>query len=94
MNRRLFSIAAIASVVAIAGCDNDQKPSRSATVLNNSEIQAALQRLSEAIGTLEANVERFQSENWRDVVTDVEDATASVHGAFDGVRRALRTPES
>jgi outer membrane murein-binding lipoprotein Lpp len=94
MNRREFAIAAISSAGLLAGCDTDQKPASTATLLNNSEVQQALQSLSAAIDGLETEVGNFQSEDWRDVVPEVDSASANVRDAFNGLRKALGAPGS
>ncbi len=89
MNRRKFSLALVSSVVFVSGCDNDQKPSRTATALNNGEVQRALQTLSSAIGTLENATAQFENEDWKDVVPEVQGAASDVQSAFSGLRQAL-----
>lgn len=92
MDRRHFFILLPAAVL-LAGCDTEQKPSSTATLLNNSGVQDALKTLNSAIGDLGGDVGRFEGENWRDVVPDVESASADVRSAFDTLRRALGVTE-
>jgi outer membrane murein-binding lipoprotein Lpp len=89
MNRRNFTLAALSSAVVLAGCDTDQKPSRTATVLNNGEVQRALQNLSSAIASLQGETERFESEDWKDVVPEVQGAAENVQSAFLALRQSL-----
>jgi hypothetical protein len=94
MNRREFSIAALPSSILLAGCDTDQKPSHTATLLNNSGVQEALKALESVIGDLEGEVDNFNTMNWREVVPEVEGAASGVRTAFEDLRRALGTPDS
>ena len=93
MNRREFSLAALSSVALVAGCDTDQKPSHTATLLNNSRVQEALKALESAIGGLEGEVDNFGTTNWREVVPEVEGSTSNIRSAFEDLRRALGTPD-
>ena len=94
MNRRTFSLALLSSAVIASGCDNDQKPSRTATALNNGEVQRALRTLSSAIGTLENATVQFENEDWKDVVPEVQGAAADVQSAFNSLRQALGVSDS
>ncbi len=88
MNRRHFTLL-LPTVGLLAGCDIDQEPSHSATLLNNEGVQEALKALEDAIDTLEGDVGRFEGENWRDVVPDVEAAATDIRDAFDRLRNEL-----
>lgn len=89
MNRREFPVLALGAVAALTACDNEQRPSSTATLLNNDAIQAAMKSLSSAIGTLEDTVGDFGSDDWKEVVPQVEDASTDVRDAFDRLRQAL-----
>lgn len=54
MNRRQFALL-FPSAVLLVGCDTDQKPDHTATLLNNSGVQEAMKALDDAIGTLEGD---------------------------------------
>lgn len=73
----------------LVGCDSDQKPAHTATLLDNHQVQAALQELNSSIDELQAAIGRFNDENWRDVVPDVESASSSVSSAFSSLQTAL-----
>ena len=88
MNRRQFAIL-IPAAFTLVGCDTDQQPSSTATLLNNSEVQNALKALDGAIDSLESDVSRFEDENWREVVPDVDTSATNVRDAFDILRKAL-----
>lgn len=94
MNRRNFTLALLSSAVVVAGCDTDQKPSHTATALNNGEVQRALQNLGAAIGTLQNEAAQFDDEDWKDVVPEVQGAAENVHGAFNALRQALGVSDS
>src|SRR5260370_14179695 len=89
MNRRNFSLAVLSSAVLSSGCESDQKPSRTATALNIGEVQRALQNLSNAIGTLENETARFEDEDWKAVVPEIQGAAANVQSAFNNLRQSL-----
>jgi mannose/fructose/N-acetylgalactosamine-specific phosphotransferase system component IIB len=91
MNRRAFALVAVSSsVAAVIGCDTDQKPSHTATLLNNSGVQDALKAVEDAIGTLEADVGEFEDgDNWREVVPNVQAAANDVRDAFERLRTEL-----
>jgi len=93
MNRRKFA-ASLALSIPLIGCDTEQKPSHTATLLNNSDVQEAIKSLAAAIDSLEGDTGRFDSENWREVVPDVETAATDVRDAFDRLRQALQVPNS
>jgi hypothetical protein len=52
MNRRDFARTALSSTALLFGCDNEQKPSHTATLLNNSGVQEALKSVEDAISGL------------------------------------------
>ena len=52
-------------------------------------MQDALKALNDAIEGLESDTGRFEGENWRDVVPDVEAASTDVRDAFDKLRQEL-----
>lgn len=93
MNRRKFSIAAISSLALIAGCDSEQKPSPTATLINNSEVQEAMKRLSSAIQELQAQVGDFETQDWKTVVPEVDNAAQEVDSAFFSLKKSLGVQE-
>jgi hypothetical protein len=93
MNRRHFALM-LPAVSLLAGCDTDQKPDHAATLLNNSGVQDALKALSDAINGLESDVGRFEGENWKEVVPDVESASTEIRDAFDKLRQELGVQDS
>jgi len=50
--------------------------------------------LDDAIDGLEGDVGRFEGENWREVVPDVDAAATDVRDAFNALRRELGVQES
>ena len=90
MNRRSFALLTIsASLVGVAGCDGEPKPSHTVTLLDNPGVQEAMKELLESMEGLESIVDEFDSTNWRDVVPEVKDATTGVRNGIDGLRRVL-----
>jgi len=90
MNRRQFARVALPATGLLFGCNTDQKPSHTATLLNNIEVQNALKSLADAIDDLAGNVSEFDTKAWREVVPEVTAGTEEVSGAFERLRRALQ----
>lgn len=90
MNRRMFPVALAASCVTVAvGCNSEPKPSSTATLTNNDEVNSAMNSLDNSIGSLESSVGTFEDENWRAVVPYVQTDTINVRDAYRRLRRAL-----
>lgn len=91
MNRRAFALATVATpIVFAAGCDTDQKPNATATLLNNGGVQEAMKAVENAIGNLEGDVGEFDDgDNWREVVPNVQAAANDVRDSFERLRREL-----
>ena len=90
MNRRQFALVTLSATTLLIGCDTDQKPSHTATLLNNGEVQEALKSLADAIDNLVGDVGDFDTKAWREVVPEVTNGTEEVSGAFERLRRALQ----
>jgi hypothetical protein len=81
MNRRRF-VPALLAAGALVGCEEEKKgPSQ--------ETLEALEKLKSAIDDLESRVGDFGSENWREVVPDVETSADDVRVAFNALSDAL-----
>ena len=78
-----------AALALLVACESEPKPSPTATLLNNDEVHQAVQQLAGAADQLNANVARFSSENWREVVPDVETSAANVSYAASQLEKAL-----
>jgi hypothetical protein len=87
--RKLFIGLSTATLLALAGCEREPKPASSATLTNNNGVHLAMQELISAVQGLEGDVERFDSENWREVVPDIKTATSGVASAVMQLRTAL-----
>jgi hypothetical protein len=62
--RQAFSvIAAGAALLALVGCDTEDKPSTPATVLNNENVHEAMKSVVDALDGLESNVDDFSTTN-------------------------------
>lgn len=60
----------------------------------DADLRAVVSSLDEAqnsAGDLESAVERFDHENWREVVPDVVEASSNVSSAIDALRANLNT---
>ena len=78
----------MAGLALAAGCDSEPKPASTATLFNKEEVHNAIQELDSQIGTLEGDVEDFDSESWRDVVPRVREGAESIRGALDDLKKA------
>ncbi len=87
MNRRQFALTLPCAGLAV-GCHSD-RPAPSATLLNNTNVRDAISAVDSAIGGLESSVGDFDSENWREVVPNVESAASNVRNAFDSLKQEL-----
>lgn len=88
--RRTALFAALgAATLVLTGCENERKPSSTATLLNNQEVHEAVKAIIGAVDELESNVDNFDAENWRDVVPEVKAAASNVAGAVGTLRQAL-----
>jgi hypothetical protein len=90
MNRRQFSFSFLSSSAILLGCDTDQKPSHTATLLNNNGVQEALKSLADAIDNLSGDVSSFDTASWKEVVPEVVSGTEEVSASFEQLRRALQ----
>jgi hypothetical protein len=93
MNRRQFALASLATA-AVAGCDSEPEPDHTATLLNNPAVHNAFRDLSESVAGLENVIGEFDSENWRDVVPNVKDATTGIANGLAELKRALGYSDS
>jgi hypothetical protein len=88
MNRRIFTLSLPAAALFL-GCDSNQKPSMTATVLNNGNVQSAMKTLAGEIDDLSAVISDFDNKQWREVVPEVPAASENVSNAFEALRKAL-----
>jgi hypothetical protein len=86
--RKLLLGLGTLGAAALASCSQRgaDRPSAVATLANHDKIVEAIGDLSTAVESLEQSVSGFEDENWRDVVPEVESATASVSGALDTLK--------
>lgn len=89
MNRRQFSFAAACLSTAVLGCDSDPKPAQTATLINNDQIQHAIELLSASINNLEDEIGDFDSVDWRRVVPEVRYTASVVVADLARLRAAL-----
>lgn len=87
--RKLFMGLSSVALIALAGCERDPKPAPSVTLTNNEGVHIAMRTLISAVQDLENDVERFDGENWREVVPDIKAATRGVANAAMQLRTAL-----
>jgi GAF domain-containing protein len=93
MNRRQFARVTLSATALLAGCNTDQKPSHTATLLNNSGVQDALKSLADAIDNLVGDVGEFDTKDWKEVVPEVSNGTEEVSATFERLRNALRVSD-
>jgi hypothetical protein len=77
------------AMIGLGGCQREPTPSPTATLLNNKEVNTAMQTLTGAVEDLEGRIEEFETENWRDVVPEVKSASSEVANALAALRKAL-----
>lgn len=82
IERRDFgSAAAICALLALAGCNEGSRAAPS--------VDSELSALAEAIASLGSTVGRFSSEDWKDVVPEVETDASDVANAFANLKAAM-----
>ena len=82
IGRRDFGGAmATCAILTLAGCSNDSAYAPS--------VESELSALAEAISSLGSTVGRFSSEDWKEVVPDVETDAADVANAFANLKAAM-----
>jgi hypothetical protein len=87
--RKFASCIPVAIVLGISGCENEPKPSPTATLSNNEEVHAAMMKVSSAADNLGGEVDRFNTDDWREVVPDVEALVQDLQNAVHRLRAAL-----
>ena len=85
-NRRAL-LTGLSSVLALAGCRNEVKPS--AAVPDSDQVQNALAALDESVDILQKSIGEFGTANWMDVVPHVRAAAADVNNAAIQLRNVL-----
>ena len=89
-NRRSVLTALLAaSLLTLSGCESESKPSAGATLVNREAIHKAVNALVEATDSLARSVGDFDTEDWKDVVPDVQTAASNVTAAVLELKRAL-----
>jgi hypothetical protein len=97
LNSRRIALLVFAGATTCfsTGCgDKEPKPSFTGTLTNNDEVHAALKGIVQAADELTSNVEKFDTENWRDVVPKVRSAAENVTGAVIELGKALGYSDS
>lgn len=87
--RALLSSVAGLAALSFVGCDSEPKPSATATLTNNEQVNEAVGGLVGASDRLASEVGRFDTDDWRDVVPDVRSAAEDVASAVQTLRGAL-----
>jgi hypothetical protein len=89
-NRRAILIGLTGyAMIGLGGCQQEPTPSSTATLLNNKEVNTAMQALTGAVDELESRMGEFDTDNWRDVVPEVRSASSEVANALAVLRKAL-----
>jgi hypothetical protein len=78
-----------ASLLSLSGCETESKPSASATLVNREAIHKAVNALVEAADNLARNVSDLDTEDWKDVVPDVQAAASTVTTAVLELKKTL-----
>lgn len=87
--RRLLLALGSLGAVALAACSKDDDPAAAAPGKNHDKIADALDTLSAAVGDLSAAIDRFDDDNWREVVPDVRTAAEDVSNAATDLKDLL-----
>ena len=90
MKRREFTLLTGASfLIGVAGCNEESKPSPTATLFNNDKVNKAVKELIEFVALLDEDIAKFESDDWRDVVPQVRNDTDAIADAVSELRKAL-----
>ncbi len=87
--RELLTALSGGMLLFSAGCENEPKPSATATLTNNDAIHSAVQALLSTVASLQSSVAEFDTEDWRSVVPNVRSAASDVDSAVSSLRTAL-----
>ncbi len=85
----ILKVVPLSALIGLLGCESEPKPSATATLFDNEKVHEATQAVESATSNVEASVEDFDSENWREVVPKVKDAVVELRSAVDDSRSAL-----
>ena len=81
VGRRGFGGAiATFALAALAGCNESR---------NGPSVDSELRALGDAIASLRSTIERFSSEDWKDVVPDVKSEASDVETALANLKAAM-----
>lgn len=81
LGRRGFGgVIATCALVALAGCNESR---------SGPSVDSELTALGGAIASLNSTIDRFSSEDWKEVVPDVKSEAADVATAFANLRAAM-----
>lgn len=82
IGRRDFGTAmATAALFVLAGCNEGSA--------NGPSVDHEFSALADAISSLDSTVRRFSSEDWKDVVPDVQTDASDVANAFANLKAAM-----
>ena len=76
-------------LLASAGCNQEPKPSSTATLFNDQKVHDAMKALIDALEALESGVDDFDTTSWREVVPQVKADVGEVRSAVDTLRAEL-----
>lgn len=79
--RDLGSTIAMSALFVLAGCNEGSG--------NGPSVDSELSALAEAISSLRSTVRRFNGEDWKDVVPDLETDVSDVADAFGNLKAAM-----
>ena len=88
--RLLVALGGLSAATALVACAKKDDP---AAVVpggkKHDKVATALDSAVAAVGALTDAIDRFDNDNWRDVVPDVKQAAANVSSALDDLKTAL-----
>ena len=81
LGRRDFAnLAALSALVMLSGCDGGS---------SGPSVDSELTALGDAISSLASTVDRFKTEEWKDVVPDVQSDASGIATAFANLKAAM-----
>ncbi len=88
--RKMLAALAMASGVAVAGCDDEG--SREVSFPN--AIKDQVDEVKKTVDALESDVEEFENRRWREVVPEVQNSLGDLRTGVEDLEQMLEPPET
>lgn len=92
--RALVLAVATSGLAALAACSRDDGPNVQATADNFEKVKSKVGDLETAVDSLMQSVGRFDDDNWREVVPDVQSAASEVESVLADLKQVMTDNES